>query len=61
MSLKAFQFLEANKRSAVVYFNGEGIGCTYRLADGSVWQLSRHEARKIGPPRWAHLPALATS
>jgi hypothetical protein len=57
-TLRVAQFLRANARSAVVYFNGEGQGVTYRLADGSVWQLSRHEARKLGHPRWAHLPEL---
>jgi hypothetical protein len=55
VTLKTSRFLVANSRSAVVYFSCEGGGVTYRLADGSVWTLSKREAREIGAPRWAHL------
>jgi hypothetical protein len=57
VSLKVARFLDANARSPVVYFNGEGVGVTYRLSDGSVWTMSKREARDIGQPRWAHLAA----
>jgi hypothetical protein len=55
MSLKVSRFIEANARSPVVYGSVDGLTCTYRLADGSSWTLSRRECREIGHPRWAHL------
>lgn len=60
MSFKVFRFLDANARSAVVYGSvTDDGGCAYRLADGSLWTLSRKESAEIGHPRWAHLPAAA--
>lgn len=56
MTLKAHLFIVANKASAVVYGSvTDGGGCVYRLADGTVWKLTRADCRDVGHPRWAHL------
>ena len=55
LSLKAHRFLEANRKSPVVYGSVDDHVVTYRLSDGSTWTLPRREARAIGQPKWAHL------
>jgi hypothetical protein len=57
MTLKQHRFIEANRRSPVVYASVDPHSCTYRLQDGSAFMLSRREAREIGIPRFAHLEA----
>lgn len=57
MGSKADRFLEANRRSPVVYCGIDEHSVTYRLSNGSVWNFSRREAREIGAPRFAHLVA----
>lgn len=57
MTTKARNFLEANRRSPVVYgsvIDDGGKGCFYRLADGSIFRLSSADCRCVGHPRWAH-------
>lgn len=58
MTHKAAKFLEANKRSPVVYGSvtgpdGAPTGCYYRLADGKTFELTSAELRSMPPPRWA--------
>jgi hypothetical protein len=59
VSLKVARFLEANAASPVVYGSVTDNGCTYRLATGQTFHLSRKECREIGVPRWAHLEQAA--
>lgn len=66
MTHKANLFIEANKRSPVVYgsvitdrrFRGDGPppsrGCCYRLANGETFRLALRDVRAVGQPRWAH-------
>jgi hypothetical protein len=54
MTLKADRFIAANAKSPVVYGSCDADGCTYRLADGSRWQLNRNDCQAVGHPRWAH-------
>lgn len=57
MTHKAHLFIEANRRSPVVYASVDGDGVTYRLRDGNKFQFDARQARAIGVPRFAHLDA----
>ena len=57
LSLKAHRFLEANRKSPVVYASCDGNGCVYRLLDGQTFRLGGEESREVGVPRFAHLEA----
>lgn len=60
MTANLRRFLDANKRSPVVYgsvIGSGGKGCFYRLADGSTWTLRALECAAIGVPRWAFYEA----
>jgi hypothetical protein len=58
MTHKAHRFLEANKRSPVVYGSVIGgdrngpRGIYYRLKDGQTFKLTTAESRAVGYPRW---------
>lgn len=59
MSYLAARFLEANKRSPVVYGSvldphRGGRGCFYRLEDGKTFTLTAEDCRTVGFPRWAY-------
>jgi hypothetical protein len=58
VSYLANRFLEANKRSPVVYGSvldvpRGGRGCFYRLEDGKTFELTADDCRAVGFPRWA--------
>lgn len=58
-TLKAARFIEANQASALTYMSTEGDGCSCRLADGRMFELSALDCMSIRDyePRWRHLAA----
>jgi hypothetical protein len=56
MTQRAHRFLQANRRSPVVYGSVEKGGAIfYRLADGTRWTLRTEDRQAIvGQPHWAH-------
>jgi hypothetical protein len=60
MTAPARRFLQANAQSPVVYgsvIGDGGRGVMYRLADGTVWKLTRQDCLHVRQPRWAMFEA----
>lgn len=58
-TLKAQRFIDANQASPLTYMSTDGDGCSYRLADGRMFELTTLDCLSIRDylPRWRHLVA----
>ena len=56
-TLRAQRFIDANAESPLVYQSTDGDGCTLRLADERMFNLSTADCISIRgyQPRWRHL------